>query len=98
MHQHSTGPFDLLLGERLVVNTHGLLGYAVMNSTYLRQELIERDIGVRTSMALQYLKIRHMSVEEIACSLGYTDMTNLRSAFKRWQKRSLSTYRAEQQT
>ncbi|PTS86296.1 AraC family transcriptional regulator [Pseudomonas sp. HMWF032] len=44
--------FGLLLGERLIVNTHGLLGYAAMNSTNLRQaaHLIERYIGLRTSL------------------------------------------------
>lgn len=42
----------LLLGERLVVNTHGLLGYAALNSPSLREaaQLIERYIGVRTSL------------------------------------------------
>ena len=44
--------FGLLLGERLVVNTHGILGYAAMNSATLRQavQLVERYIGLRTSL------------------------------------------------
>lgn len=42
----------LLVGERLVVNTHGMLGYAAMNSGTLRQalDLFERYIGLRTSL------------------------------------------------
>lgn len=42
----------LLVGERLVVNTHGILGYAAMNSGTLRQalDLFERYIGVRTTL------------------------------------------------
>lgn len=44
----------LLVGERLVVNTHGILGYAAMNSGTLRQalDLFERYIGVRTTLVL----------------------------------------------
>lgn len=42
----------LLLGERLLVNTHGILGYAAMNSGTLRQalELFERFMPLRTSL------------------------------------------------
>ena len=42
----------LLLGERLPVNTHGMLGYAAMNSGTLRQalELFERFMPLRTSL------------------------------------------------
>lgn len=47
----------LLVGERLVVNTHGILGYAAMNSGTLRQalDLFERYIGVRTTL----VAVRH---------------------------------------
>ena len=42
----------LLLGERLLVNTHGILGYAALNSGTLRQavELFERFMPLRTSL------------------------------------------------
>ncbi len=53
---------------------------------------------VRHSLALQHLKSAHMSVEEIAYSLGYTDIANFRRAFKRWQKQPPSAFRADQQT
>ena len=50
----STGEeaFGLLVGERLVVNTHGILGYAAMQSGSVRQalQLVERYLGLRTSL------------------------------------------------
>jgi AraC-like DNA-binding protein len=44
----------LLVGERLVANTHGILGYAAINSATLRQavELLEQYLRVRTSLVL----------------------------------------------
>lgn len=52
---------------------------------------------VRHTLALEHLKSGHMTVEEIAYSLGYSDMANFRRAFKRWQNQPPSAYRAEQQ-
>ena len=48
----------LLVGERLRINTHGMLGYAAMNSGSLRQamELFERFIGLRTTL----VSVRHV--------------------------------------
>lgn len=42
----------LLLGERLLVNSHGILGFAALQSATLRQaiELLERYLGLRTSL------------------------------------------------
>lgn len=42
----------LLVGERLRVNTHGILGYAAMNSSTIRQglDLVERYIPLRTAL------------------------------------------------
>ena len=51
---------------------------------------------VRHSLALEHLKSGHMSVEDIAYSLGYTDMANFRRAFKRWEAMPPSRYRAAQ--
>jgi AraC-like DNA-binding protein len=47
----------LMVGERLVVHTHGLLGMATLNCTSLRQvvELFEHYIGLRTPL----VSIRH---------------------------------------
>lgn len=52
---------------------------------------------VRHTLAQEHLKAGRMTVEEIAYSLGYTDLANFRRAFKRWQRQSPSAYRAEQQ-
>ncbi|PPA05788.1 AraC family transcriptional regulator [Pseudomonas sp. MWU12-2312b] len=44
--------FGLLLGERLVVNTHGILGYAAMQSGSIREalQLVERYLSLRTTL------------------------------------------------
>jgi AraC-like DNA-binding protein len=44
----------LLVGERLVANTHGILGYAAINSASLRQavQLLAHYLRVRTSLVL----------------------------------------------
>jgi len=44
--------FGLLVGDRLLVNSHGILGYAAVHSATLRQglELFERYFLVRTSL------------------------------------------------
>ncbi|AOE85238.1 AraC family transcriptional regulator [Pseudomonas sp. TCU-HL1] len=42
----------LLLGERLIINTHGVLGFAAQQSESLRQaiQLVERYLAVRTTL------------------------------------------------
>jgi hypothetical protein len=42
----------VLVGERLLVNTHDILGYAAMNSGSIRLviELFERYVGLHTSL------------------------------------------------
>ena len=47
-------------------------------------------------LAVEYLKAGHLSIEEIAYTLGYTDMANFRRAFKRWEAMPPSRYRAAQ--
>ncbi|GMG87791.1 AraC family transcriptional regulator [Biformimicrobium ophioploci] len=44
--------FGLQVGQRLLVNSHGMLGYAAMNSASLRQvtELIEQFLLLRTNL------------------------------------------------
>ena len=44
--------FGLLVGQRLLVNTHGILGYAAMNSGTIRQgaELVEKFLPLRTDL------------------------------------------------
>ncbi|HEY8027085.1 MAG TPA: AraC family transcriptional regulator [Burkholderiaceae bacterium] len=50
----------LLVGDRLAANTHGILGYAAMNSGTIRQavELLERYLRVRTSLVMLRHEVR----------------------------------------
>lgn len=46
--------FGLMVGQRLLVNTHGILGFAAMNSGSIRQlvELLERFLSLRTDLVI----------------------------------------------
>ena len=54
------------------------------------KEILE---SVRHKLAVAHLKAGHLSVQEIAYTLGYTDMANFRRAFKRWEGVAPSDYR-----
>ena len=45
------------------------------------QEILDE---VRHSLAMEYLKSQHMTIQELAYTLGYGDTANFRRAFKRW--------------
>ena len=63
---------------------------AVDKGTTFREVLED----VRHRLAVEHLKIRRLSLEEIAATLGYTDFANFRRAFKRWEAVPPSVYRA----
>jgi AraC-like DNA-binding protein len=66
----------------------------------LAQENISFDHVVdrlRHSLALQYVKERHISLAQIAWLLGYEGPTSFNSAFARWTGRSASEVRNETQ-
>ena len=66
----------------------------------LAQENISFDHVVdrlRHSLALQYVKHRHLSLAQIAWLLGYEGPTSFNSAFSRWTGRSASEVRNEKQ-
>lgn len=48
---------------------------------------------VRHMLAVAHLQNSHLSIQEIAFNLGYTDMANFRRAFKRWESVSPSEFR-----
>ena len=54
--------------------------------------------GVRHTLALQHLQTGQLSIEAIACALGYTDTANFRRAFKRWEGQPPSACRQRQQS
>ncbi len=49
---------------------------------------------VRHTLAVEHLKAGRFTVDEIAYTLGYSDLANFRRAFKRWESVAPSTYRA----
>jgi AraC-like DNA-binding protein len=49
---------------------------------------------VRHTLATEYLKSGRFSIEEIAYTLGYSDLANFRRAFRRWESCAPSEYRA----
>jgi AraC-like DNA-binding protein len=60
------------------------------NTTF--KDLLE---SVRQGLALQHLQSGRMSVQAVAYTLGYTDVSNFRRAFKRWTGKAPSDYLAE---
>jgi AraC-like DNA-binding protein len=48
---------------------------------------------VRHMLAVRYLQSGKLSIQEIAFSLGYSDLANFRKAFKRWENIAPSEYR-----
>jgi AraC-like DNA-binding protein len=51
---------------------------------------------VRHTLAVEYLQSGHFSIEEVAYTLGYSDLANFRRAFKRWESVPPSEFRAKQ--
>jgi AraC-like DNA-binding protein len=47
---------------------------------------------VRHMLAVEHLKTGKLSIQEIAYALGYTELSNFRRAFKRWESVSPSAY------
>lgn len=57
------------------------------------KELLEE---VRRTLAVEHLKSGRFSIEEIAYTLGYSDLANFRRAFKRWEGVPPSIFRDAQ--
>ena len=71
-----------------------------MSSRPLRRKLVSEgtsyaDISasVRKRLAIRYLRATQMKTEEIAESLGFSDVANFRHAFRRWTQRSPGDFR-----
>ena len=50
---------------------------------------------VRHTLAIEHLKTDRLSIQEIAFTLGYSDMANFRRAFKRWEGLAPSDFRQQ---
>ena len=68
----------------------------------LRRRLQELDTGyqqildeVKRELAIEYLRTTHLTVQEIAEVLGYSEVTNFRRAFLRWAEVSPYQYRKQ---
>jgi AraC-like DNA-binding protein len=48
----------------------------------------------RRQLALKYLRETRVSIEDIAASLGFSDASSFRQAFKRWTEKNPSDFRA----
>ena len=94
--------------RRILINEAGNLpnldqvgGKSHMSKSTLKRRLENESTNfriicdeVRNLLAQKYLTDTELSVEDIAHLLGYTEMTNFRRAFMRWNKMAPSKFRA----
>ena len=73
-----------------------------MNERTLRRKLDAENTSyrriladVRQRLAIEYLRKTHMTNEEIATQLGYSDAANFRHAFTRWTHKHPSDFRGK---
>ena len=71
-----------------------------MSARTLQRRLEEQETSVkeiidqtRHQLALEYLSQEHLSVKEVAFSLGFNDASNFSRAFKRWEGQSPKDFR-----
>jgi AraC-like DNA-binding protein len=88
--EHQNGFPTLAVTARLLHETPRTLHRRLTSEGSSFQALLE---DVRHTLALEYLKVGRLSVEEVAYRLGYTDLSNFRRAFKRWVGMPPSEYR-----
>lgn len=80
----------------------GVAGALNMTSRTLRRRLKEEGLSfseilddVYRSLAIEYLKTTHMSVDDIGMLMGFNDVANFRKAFRRWTGQTPSEVRRE---
>jgi AraC-like DNA-binding protein len=76
------------------------LGQRTLHRRLLEEGTSFREIidDLRHKLATEHLRNDTLTVQEVAFTLGYTDLANFRRAFRRWQGTSPSEYRAAQAT
>jgi AraC-like DNA-binding protein len=82
------------------INSEELAGYLCMTPRTLRRKLAEqgtsfRDIvkELRCEAAKKLLNETHLTIEDIAYSIGFNDTSNFRAAFKKWTGQTPSSLR-----
>lgn len=67
----------------------------------LRRRLAAEDASysaivgdVRRKLAIEYLQMTRMSVDDVACKVGFSDSPNLRRAVRRWTGKTIRALRA----
>lgn len=81
---------SLVMTARLLCMTPRTLHRHLLTEGSSFKQILEE---VRHGLALEHLRGGRLTVEEIAYSLGYSDLANFRRAFKRWEGMAPSAYR-----
>jgi AraC-like DNA-binding protein len=89
LEKHNGFP-SLQVTARLCQLTPRTLHRRLIDEGTSYRELIE---AVRYQLAVEHMRAGLFSIEEIAYTLGYTDLANFRRAFKRWAKVPPSVFR-----
>jgi AraC-like DNA-binding protein len=89
--ERTSGFPSLTVTARLLQETPRTLHRRLVAEGTTFHELLE---NVRHTLAVEHLKAGHFSIEEIAYTLGYSDLSNFRRAFKRWEGLTPTEYRS----
>lgn len=89
--ERQAGYPSLQVTARLLRMTPRTLHRRLIDEGTSFRELLEQ---ARHTLAVEHLKSGRFSIEEIAYTLGYSDLANFRRAFKRWENVPPSEFRA----
>jgi AraC-like DNA-binding protein len=89
--EHGNGFPSLKTTARILKTSPRTLHRRLIDEGTSFRELLD---DVRRSLAIEYLRAERLSIEEIAFTLGYTDLANFRRAFRRWESIPPSEFRA----
>jgi AraC-like DNA-binding protein len=96
--------YSLLLShmDRGTASVDFIASEMLMSSRSLQRKLNEAGTtyehlldDVRRELAVQYLNTQHISIQEIAHRLGFSNTSNFGRSFRRWTNKSPASYRNE---
>ncbi len=93
--EKQTGFPSLQVTARLFHMTPRTLHRRLLDEGTSFRELLEE---VRHTLAIEHLKAGRFSIEEIAYTLGYSDLANFRRAFRRWEGVPPSAFRTSHES